>query len=752
MKIIECHIENFGRLSDVCYSFNEGLNIINEPNGAGKSTLAAFIKVMFFGFSGEGKRSELENERKRFKPWQGGVYGGQLTFCYNNKTYELVRCFGAKDKDDEFTLYDKKTNIVSSDFSSNIGEELFGIDHDSFCRTVYIAASDCSTGATDSINAKLGNLADNTDDINNYETVKKRLADMLNQMSPTRKTGSIYKKKQELAVVRDNIRTGEAINDSIAMLTEKLKEERQRSKEYKEEQAKISEQINEQLKNSELIAEKKSYEQIAKDCEEKKKECDEARNYFNELPDENDIGAMLSCLGTLSGVNSAKNALGLSEDILSRLADDKVSLPDDSELEEMSDMYRRMNDKKNMLTTKKTSLVACESFHTDKKNSNVFNIMGIILVILGICIAFVKFFAGLLFVVAGVFVITVSGLIKSNNSADDSMDKLAKEINDDEIYIEEAHCKLTDFIKKHGYNDEDDMEAALKNMKEFRHNSELFSRYKEYEKQEEELSGKVTDYICNLGFSAEDDMYGQLLSIKDRLSCYYEAKKWYNRACEEKKKFEAEHDMAKLDISVQELKENQVQLYEQLKSVNAGLELTAKNISDYSSRIESANNQRDALSEEEARAACLESELENDLQKLDIIAKTQKYLDIAKESFTARYMEPVMEGFRIYYGLIDKDASNLYQLDANMDMSKKELGNNRDIRMLSSGYRNLVGLSMRMALVNAMYQHEKPFVVFDDPFIYMDNDMSKKAKDFITEVSKNYQVIYFTCNDSRALS
>ena len=86
MKIIECHIENFGKLSDVHYSFEPGLNMFSEPNGSGKSTLATFIKVMFFGFAGEGKRSVPENERKKFKPWQGGVYGGQLVFEYKGNT------------------------------------------------------------------------------------------------------------------------------------------------------------------------------------------------------------------------------------------------------------------------------------------------------------------------------------------------------------------------------------------------------------------------------------------------------------------------------------------------------------------------------------------------------------------------------------------------------------------------------------------------------------------------------------------
>ena len=77
MRLISCHIENFGKLSDRTVSFDDisGINVLCENNGWGKSTLANFIKVMFFGFDNEGKRSSIENERQHFKPWQGVVYG-----------------------------------------------------------------------------------------------------------------------------------------------------------------------------------------------------------------------------------------------------------------------------------------------------------------------------------------------------------------------------------------------------------------------------------------------------------------------------------------------------------------------------------------------------------------------------------------------------------------------------------------------------------------------------------------------------
>ena len=49
MKLLECHVDNFGKLSNFDYQFSDGLTVIQEPNGFGKSTLAAFIKAMLYG-------------------------------------------------------------------------------------------------------------------------------------------------------------------------------------------------------------------------------------------------------------------------------------------------------------------------------------------------------------------------------------------------------------------------------------------------------------------------------------------------------------------------------------------------------------------------------------------------------------------------------------------------------------------------------------------------------------------------------
>lgn len=159
MKLIRCHIENFGVLSDFDFVFDDGLTTICQGNGFGKSTFAAFIKAMFYGFPRTGARNIVENERKRYDPWQGGKYGGYLEFEIQDTSYRVTRYFGKTAAKDTFSLLDLTSRRPSEAYSEKLGEELFRLDADSFARSTYVpqlSASD--VGATTSIRTKLSNL------------------------------------------------------------------------------------------------------------------------------------------------------------------------------------------------------------------------------------------------------------------------------------------------------------------------------------------------------------------------------------------------------------------------------------------------------------------------------------------------------------------------------------------------------------------------------------------------------------------
>ena len=60
-----------------------------------------------------------------------------------------------------------------------------------------------------------------------------------------------------------------------------------------------------------------------------------------------------------------------------------------------------------------------------------------------------------------------------------------------------------------------------------------------------------------------------------------------------------------------------------------------------------------------------------------------------------------------------------------------------------------VMLCMRLALVDALFQKEQPFLLLDDPFVNLDDEATRRALSMLREIAKKRQVVYLTCNTAR---
>ncbi len=169
MKIVSLHIENFGKFSNFDISFADKINQFVYENGWGKSTLCAFIKVMLYGMDAKGRKKDFQSERSKFEPWQGGNYGGSLTFKVNEKEYQIFRFFGKSPEEDKFQLLDLETNAISKKFSQNLGEELLGIGKDSFSISAFFAQSGIDNFITDEVVSNLAGIERYKNDVEKTE-------------------------------------------------------------------------------------------------------------------------------------------------------------------------------------------------------------------------------------------------------------------------------------------------------------------------------------------------------------------------------------------------------------------------------------------------------------------------------------------------------------------------------------------------------------------------------------------------------
>ena len=206
MYITYIYIENFGVLSDYRYSPKPGLNEIYAENGAGKTTLSEFIRAMFFGMPGTRTRKQLNDAlRKKYKPWQQGIFGGYVEFIAASKEYRLTRTFGDKESDDTFLLIDKATGLVSNDYTVNIGKELFGTDRDTFANTAWISGKDTRFAAGSGLYESLGEGTDISTGANSFEHAKKSIDDAIRYYKSTAGKGVINELEYKINNINDEL-------------------------------------------------------------------------------------------------------------------------------------------------------------------------------------------------------------------------------------------------------------------------------------------------------------------------------------------------------------------------------------------------------------------------------------------------------------------------------------------------------------------------------------------------------------------
>ena len=900
MRLISCHIENFGKLQNVDFEFNKDCTIFCEDNGWGKSTLASFVKVMFFGFDNAKAKIEAKNDKKKYKPWQGGTYGGKIRFEAEGKEYELTRCFGAKEKDDVFEVRDLVTNKVVTNFSENIGEELFKIDSASFARTVYISQNDCETSSTSSISAKIGNLADNTDDINNYDVVDKKLSDILNNMSLSRKTGLLYKKKETISNLTQEIKKAPVIDEAISELIIKRDNAKDEYEKLKLEQESLILEKKKVLAYKDAKAIKDKYIELTDVYEERLKKVNEEKSYFKgELPNEPKLDKLLADSSKLVSGKTSTEIYQLSEEEQEQFEKAKVlfrnGLPNKNEIlksrldikelterrlrlakDQMSDVeenkllsyasrfangapIERTIDSKisnwNIRTSKQSALeakqisletyrsVALENIKRENENAKKTKtqvlymlIAGIVAAIAGIGVCFANVAIGIILLLmglgtagAGVFLnmkkVDLSDRVDSAGreltpkeivEADTNIINIKREITEHKDFIERTERDIKQFMEKYDiiydeyavpnllydlkadikeydnllqkkktiYSKDDKKQSDLlendvkkflgrfydesvldfENYASLMHDLEMSAnliysldeRVNNYNKSKElyeSVYSEIQEFITKLKFSLSENPINQLQEIKTHLLTVNNSVEEYETIKKMKLDFEKKYKDALSNMPTQEMDAEVLDTdYDaQINSLTNRIEEIHKSLFAYKQQISKLEQDRDDISEKEVLLERLSEEFEKDKKKKDLLEKTKEMLEEAKLCFNSKYMNPIMSAFSKYYSIIAKNNARGIRIDADIRITVDEQGMQRNISSMSAGYKDLMGVCMRMALVDAMYKNEKPFLIFDDPFVNLDEEKVNGAMEFIKEISKEYQIIYFTCHNSRAI-
>lgn len=255
MKITSVYIENFGVLHKMSLYMEEEVTVIVEKNGFGKSTLVAFITAMFYGLPSKGRQRPEDSKRHKYMPWHSGVFGGNLCFELDGNYYRIERTFGEKKSQDKFAVYEERTGNQIERFSEHLGEELFGIDEESFYSAICIAQNGTKVSLTDGILTALisGKTSDIQDDADAYSMAVKRLQQEIKRYKKTGQRGSIDQKKNRILQLQMQLKQMEEQVDAIEQDNMKLKTLEQEIRIYKKQVAKPIEKEHESINEDRMM-------------------------------------------------------------------------------------------------------------------------------------------------------------------------------------------------------------------------------------------------------------------------------------------------------------------------------------------------------------------------------------------------------------------------------------------------------------------------------------------------------------------
>ena len=262
MKIRKLYISSFAKIKDLTVDFNDNLTTIKEENGYGKSTIANFIKCMFYGLSGA-RRSLVENDRMKFKPWNStSKFGGYIIVEKNGKDWKIERFFGNKESEDTVSVIEMDTG--KSYNTEDLGRKFFQIDEEGYFSTTYFSQKNFEVKSSASLTAKYNE----TYDIQDTELFQKALVKLEDRKKEYKKTGGkglIEETKNSIRQIKSNLEEIKNLSSTIKNLkNEELALEKEVEL-LQEKIKKVSDKLAISGKKEAILIKKKYYDDLLKE-------------------------------------------------------------------------------------------------------------------------------------------------------------------------------------------------------------------------------------------------------------------------------------------------------------------------------------------------------------------------------------------------------------------------------------------------------------------------------------------------------
>ena len=702
MIIEACHIAQFGKWKDADFSFSPGKNSFLWDNGYGKTSFIYFFKLMFYGVSGDRKQDLEENERKHYMPFQGASFGGRSIFRIGEKRYRLERSFGLKKSEDSFRLFDEDSGKESKDYSENIGEELFSLDAESFQRVCMISHEDLHFSMNSRMHAKLGNVAEDQEDMKKFQQVQTILKDGINALSPNRRTGNIFKLKMQEEELSSGLYGKEALENAVLSIEKEVLSLTEKEAERKEEGKALEEELSQRISEKDSLGKWMSYAQKKEEWEKAEYRYENALKWyyqerFSEIPEEKKALLWKEEMQSLQEqIHSIKKEIEKVSEVSGENVDVEVEKEEGIVLPlEEASVPGASRAKKD--TSKN------ETFGNVTKEMGQYGTSPVVLFALaGLGLLFVLLFFGKLF---GMPLGLPSALF---------------------LLLGILSLSLCFFLwwsgeqKKRTWKEKQEEEEARQRKQQairFASLEELLSRFHKLEDMQDlemEAAGRKEAFLRFV----EEEGGEQAFSLLE----------------EKQKEWEEGPSLEESRRKLEEFRKEEEERREEIRKKRAEREAKVRD-------LEFLEEQERLLEQKKEEREALE-------KRYNLLQKTKAYLEMAKERFALQYKEPILEAFQKYFQSICIEPLQ-FQMSEDLELSFVDRGLSREQGYLSEGLQDLCRFCQKLAIFDAMFREEKAFLLLDDPFSHLDEKNGARARALLEELAKSRQIFYFTCSEER---
>lgn len=754
MKLLSLYIDNFGKISNYKYDFNSKLNTIYEENGWGKTTLTVFIKGMLYGLD--------KTERLKYTPWKNLTsFGGSLVISVGKDEYRIERSFSPKRASlDVLKVYDLKTGLEKS-FDGNLGEHFLNLNMDSFERSVFIPEHELSSGFGSDIEAKLANLIGGTNDSQSFDDAIELLKNKTHELKLNSKKGLIIDKKKALYDLDNEICLGD---DKIARLPELNKRKVLLGEELNNinnERKLTSEKIVEYSKNQEKKAKLDLIAKFDEDIELAEKNLNDNNMVFNglevtsdEVLDIRSKNKELESLRLEYEVIKKNTKVPLKYETITKVINES-NYPSDEKISFISSKVDKYNNIKSVVDAhsvqpKKTKPIIATTITIF---SSLLLLCGITFILLKILNIYNDYILGIALSVGSLFgfVGALAGFVINNSRNQNRL--VGGNVKAYDFELREIEVVLREFFGKyHLYSSDfsNNLYIVRSNMEKYK---EALNEYNEVMKANNVLENNIKSLDNEIMHFLNQFKSSPNLTVEERigeLNTHLRNQKALFNALMEKKdakelyiKTNGLDNITESNVSVEELNLALEEYDNKILEINRSINLVNQEISQVEndiSIIDDLRLERENLVNEIAK-------LENEYRILEL---SIDYLSKSQTSLLEKYVRPMKNSVNKYVNTL-LDNNNEYSIDVNFNFKFVTNEGLKDIENYSRGYQAVISLCMRLALIDCLYPNEKPFVVFDDPFINFDDNRLNLCKGLIKDISNQYQIIYFTCHNSRKI-